>query len=184
LVAVEVSRQLAKDQISSSLISTGLILLLTAISFRSVKYGLFTILPTATGVMLNFLFMALFSITLDIVTVMFSSVAVGVGVDTSFHVIVQYRRQRAIGGEPAEVVTNSLRAAGRPILHTKVSLVAGLLVFLASSFQPIAYFGLLVSLAIVTTSAGSLVLLPAILATEMTWGERRQRARATRRDGR
>jgi uncharacterized protein len=78
-------------------------------------------------------------------------------------------------------VAGSLRGAGRPILHTVVSLVAGLLVFLASSFQPIAYFGLLVSLAIVTTSAGSLVLLPAILATEMTLGDRWRRARALRR---
>jgi hypothetical protein len=180
MVAVEVSRQLAEDQISSSLISTGLILLLTAFSFRSIKYGLFTIVPTATGVMLNFLVMALFSIPLDIVTVMFSSIAMGVGVDTSIHVIIQYRRQRAIGGEPAEVVANSLRNAGRPILHTVTSLVAGLLVFLASSVQPIAYFGLLVSLAIVTTSAGSLVLLPAILATEMTLGDRWRRARAAK----
>jgi hypothetical protein len=175
MIGVDVSRQLARDQITSSLISAALILLLTSLSFRSVKYGLFTLVATTSGILLNFLVMAALSIPLDIVTVMFSSVSLGVGVDSSIHVIIQYRRREQSGRTPSEVLGESLRAAGPPILLTVASLVAGLLVLLASAFQPIARFGMLVSLAIVTTSAGSLVLLPAILAVDLTRSRRGRR---------
>jgi len=104
MVAVEVSEQLARDQISSSLISAALIFLLCSLSFRSAKLGLYAIIPTVSGILANFLFMAAFAIPLDIVTVMFTSVALGVGVDSAIHVLIQYRRQRALSGDPGTVL--------------------------------------------------------------------------------
>jgi len=177
MVAVEVSQRLAESQISSSLISAALILLLTAVSFRSIKYGLYTVIPTVAGILLSFIVMVAFAIPLDIVTVMFTSVALGLGVDSSIHVLVKYREQRRTSSDAQVVLRNTLRTAGRPIVHTGASLVAGLLVLLASGFLPIAFFGLLLSLAIVTTAAGSLVFLPAILATEMVISGRRAKRR-------
>ena len=41
---------------------------------------------------------------------------------------------------------------------------AGLLVLLLSSFLPIVYFGLLISLVLITTTLGALIVLPAVLA--------------------
>lgn len=178
--AVAVSRQLAQDQISSSLIAAVLILALTSVALRSFRYGLFALIPTVAGILLSFLVMVVFSIPLDMVTVMFSSVALGVGVDNSIHLIIQYRRRRLLGGSDTEIIQGTLRTAGRPILHTLVSLVAGLLVLTASGFVPIANFGILVSLAMVTTSGSSLTLLPAILATELAWDARRGKSGARR----
>jgi predicted RND superfamily exporter protein len=42
--------------------------------------------------------------------------------------------------------------------------VAGLLVLVFSRFMPVLYFGLLVSLALLTTTIGALIILPAVLA--------------------
>jgi len=176
MAAVAVSRQLATDQITSSLISALLILLLTAVVLRSLRYGLFAIIPTAGGVLLTFLVMVALSIPLDMVTLMFSSVALGVGVDNSIHLVIGYRRRRELGGSDSEIIEDTLRVAGRPILHTLVSLVAGMAVLTFSGFVPIANFGILVSLAMICTTGTSLTVLPAILATELA-GARKRAAR-------
>jgi predicted RND superfamily exporter protein len=117
--------------------------------------------------MLNFIIMVLLELPFDVVTVMFSSVAIGVGIDDSIHLIIRYRRQiRIYTGkvDKAIVLTHTLKTTGRPILLTSLSLVAGLLVLCFSQFLPILYFGILVSLALISTTVGALVILPAILS--------------------
>ena len=165
MVALELSETLIKDQIKSVIISALLILLLTSITFRSIKFGLFSLVPMLTGIMLNFIIMAFLDIPLDVVTIMFSSVAIGVGVDDSIHLIIQYRRQAGIfHKDKKKILEHTLKTAGRPILLTSISLVAGLLVLAFSSFMPIVYFGILVSLALTTTTIGALIILPALLS--------------------
>ena len=159
------SEILSKDQLLSVLVSVLLIFLFTAIFFRSFKIGLYTLIPMLTGIMLNFILMTLFDIPFDIVTVMFSSVAIGVGIDDSIHLIIQYRRQsRIFHDDKQKIIAHTLKIAGRPILLTSISLVAGLLVLAFSSFMPIVYFGILVSLALFSTTLGALIILPAILS--------------------
>jgi predicted RND superfamily exporter protein len=160
------SETLSRDLLSSALVSALLILLITSVSFRSFRYGLLALIPMGTGIMLNFIIISLFRIPLDVVTVMFSCVAIGLGVDDSIHLLIQYRRQRGSAenhGE-REVMARTLRYAGRPIFLTSVSLIAGLMILSWSAFTPVVYFGLLVSLAILTTTVGALFVLPAILS--------------------
>ena len=71
-------------------------------------------------------------------------------------------RPMASGVVSAEGTT--LAAAGRPILHTSLSLIGGLMALTMSGFMPIIHFGVLVSLAIATTTVGALVVLPAMLS--------------------
>jgi predicted RND superfamily exporter protein len=159
------SETLSRDLLLSALASALLILIITSLSFRSLRFGLLALIPMATGIMLNFIIISLFRIPLDVVTVMFSCVAIGLGVDDSIHLLIQYRRQREnpeARSEP-EVMARTLQYAGRPILLTSISLIAGLMILTLSSFTPVVYFGLLVSLAILTTTVGALFVLPAIL---------------------
>jgi hypothetical protein len=57
-----------------------------------------------------------------------------------------------------------MRVAGKPILLTSTALVGGLLVLSLSHFLPIAYFGILISMVLASTTLGALVVLPALLA--------------------
>lgn len=167
LVLLYISETLSKDQIWSAVSSIALIFLVTALGFRSLRLGLITLIPLLVGIMLNFIFMSLWNIPFDVVTVMFSSVAMGVGIDDSIHLILQYRRQLKAFPDPkdrSQVLANTLKIAGRPIVLTSITLVAGLLVLLFSRFMPILYFGLLVSMALFTTTLGALIILPAVLS--------------------
>jgi predicted RND superfamily exporter protein len=63
---------------------------------------------------------------------------------------------------------------------TTLSIMAALLVFVFSAFRPIVYFGVLISLSLVMTTAGALILLPSLLYV----GSVRQARRIARRDAR
>jgi hypothetical protein len=167
LALLYISETLSRDQLLSVLVSLGFIFLITAVGFRSLRLGALTLIPMITGIMLTFIIMVLMRLPFDVVTVMFSSVAIGVGIDDSIHLIIRYRRQiRIYAGklDKRAILTHTLKATGRPILLTSLSLIAGLLVLCFSHFLPILYFGLLVSVALVTTTAGALIILPALLS--------------------
>ena len=165
LSAFYLSETLAHDQITSLLVSALLIFLLTSLAFRSFLFGLFALIPMAVGIMVNFICMYILKIPLDVVTITFSSVAIGVGVDTSIHLIIQFNRQRrSKHSDPHKILVNTLQIAGRPILLTTLSLVSGLLVLAFSSFTPIMFFGILVSLVLFTTAIGAIIVLPVFLS--------------------
>jgi hydrophobe/amphiphile efflux-3 (HAE3) family protein len=171
---LSVSRIVNRDQRVSLLISFLLIFAMTSIAFRSLFYGFCSLFPLMTGIIINFIVMALFKIPLDMTTVMISNIAVGVGVDNSIHLLLQFRRQKKIHPDDIpKVFENTLTITGRPILLTSASIVGGLLILVFASFVPIVYFGILVSLTLFATAVGSLVVLPVILSLAMTWSRKR-----------
>jgi hypothetical protein len=95
---------------------------------------------------------------------MVASVTIGVGVDNAIHFLLQYRRQRSLSENTTQVLADTLRITGRPIFLTTASIVCGLLVLVLASFKPIVYFGVLVILALSTTTLATLFVMPAILA--------------------
>jgi predicted RND superfamily exporter protein len=172
-----VADMVRKDLVTSVLFSLGAILLIACVAFRSVRYGLYTLVPLLVGLMVNFVLMVLLSIPLDATTFMVSSVTIGVGVDDAIHFLFQYRRQKQRNPHNmTRVFTNTLSITGRPILLTTVAIVSGLLVLVLASFKPIMYFGILVIIALSATCLATLLVLPAVLSVTGRFGASRSSA--------
>ena len=99
-----------------------------AIAVLSAPFGLAALVPVSVGVMINYIFMWSFSIPFDIVTVGFSSVAIGCGVDDALHFIIRYRLRRKENPQLStiETVKANIIETGRPIILTTVSVDAGI----------------------------------------------------------
>jgi len=154
-----------RDQQVSMLLSLAAIFILTSIAFKSLRYGLFSIIPLTTAIMLNFILMVILDIPLDMTTVMFTSVVIGVGVDNAIHFLLQYKKQMA--NYPNDInmrLEKTMVIVGRPIILTTASIIGGLMVLTVANFQPVIYFGLLVSITLFAAAVGSLIILPAILS--------------------
>ena len=159
-----INKILMNDQAVSTLVSFGLIFLVVLVSFRSVKYSLFSLVPVLTGVMANYIFMYVASIPFDLVTVGFSSVTVGVGVDDALHFIIRYRRNSLEGRHGVEdALRRTINETGKPIILTSVSIILGLMTLTFASYVPIQFFGLLVSVALFNTLVATLFVLPAVI---------------------
>jgi predicted RND superfamily exporter protein len=162
---------LRRSLVKAILLSVAIVFAIAALAFRSVRFGLLTIVPLVTGVMLNFVLMALVGIPLDLTTIMVSSVAVGVGVDDAIHFLLHYRRHLSTPGYSGpKALSETLVVTGRPILLTTISIVAGLLVLTVSGFRPIVYFGVLVVFTLSATCASTLIVLPALLSLSRNFG--------------
>ena len=113
--------------------------------------------------MLTFTLMVLFRIPLDALTISFSGVAIGVGVDDAIHFLLHYRRARLRNQDTALAAT--IQHTGRAILITTAAIVAGMAALAISRFLPVVYLGGLISIALVGATLGTLVMVPAVLGS-------------------
>lgn len=162
---VRASDMIIHDQNLATLISLLLIFIIGSLAFLSPAYGITALIPVSIGVMINYIFMWIAGIPFDIVTVGFSSVAIGAGVDDAIHFIIRYRMKRKENS--SLTVSQALKAniidTGRPIILTTVSVDAGLLMLLFGSYTPIRYFGILMTVALTAAMISTLCMLPPCL---------------------
>ncbi len=176
MVTLRVAELLTREQFTSTVLSALLVLLITSAAFRSLRFGLLTLLPLVTAIMVTFVVMAVAGIPFDVLTVSFAGVAIGVGVDDSIHFLLHYRR--AARRDPHTAVEVAMQHAGRAILITTAAIVAGLLALAVSRFLPVVYLGMLISVTLIAATFGTLVLVPPLLGGR---GRRRLASRAARR---
>ena len=162
---VRASDMIMVDQNRSTILSYVLTFILATIAVASIPYGISTVIPVAVGVMLNYVFMWAAGIPFDIVTVGFSSVAIGTGVDDAIHFLLRYRLRRKAKPEQSiqEALKENIRETGRPMFLTTISVDAGLLMLLFASYTPIKLFGVLMSLALTAAMLAALCMLPPVL---------------------
>jgi hydrophobe/amphiphile efflux-3 (HAE3) family protein len=153
---------LLRSQLLSIGLSLVIVFFIITYTFRSFVYGFFGLVPIIFGLFLNFGAMSYFHISLDFVTSMIASIAVGLGVDNSIHYLIRFTRTKH--SLPLEErIKAALVNSGIPIFYTSFTLIAGFSVTLFSSFKPILYFGLLISITMLGCLIGVLFVLPAFI---------------------
>lgn len=154
---------IVRGQMRSLLLSAVLILIVSAMAFRSVVAGFFCAMPLMVALALVFGMMGYLGMELSITTAMISSVMIGVGVDYTIHFLWRYRSElRSDKGVP-EALTETLANSGKAITYNALSVIVGFSVGLISSFLPIYFFCWLITLSILACYLGALILMPAVL---------------------
>ena len=160
VISEKFSSRLLSDQRISTVLSMVSILIVASLFLFSLSKGVLVLVPVAAGIMINYIFMFVANIPFDIITVSFSSVAIGCGVDDALHFSLRYRRYWKKHHDVALTVSHTLRNTGRPIILTTVSIVSGMMMLSFGSYMPIRYFGLLMSVTLTATMLSTLVFLP------------------------
>ena len=102
-------------------------------------------------------------ISLDIATVLVASIALGIGIDYSIHVISGFNSLLKETGDAEKAIEDTLMKGGKAVVINVISVAAGFLVLLFSQIVPLQNFGMLVALSMFGSGLGSLTLLPVIL---------------------
>ncbi len=162
---VRASDMIMQDQNNATLLSLLLIFIIASIAVLSPEYGLYALVPVCVGVMINYIFMWAASIPFDIVTVGFSSVAIGAGVDDALHFIIRFRMLLKEKPELSrkEALKKNIKETGRPIILTTISVDAGLIMLLFASYTPIQYFGILMCVSLTGAMISTLTVLPPVI---------------------
>jgi len=153
---------IVQSSITSILLSIILILFITGLFFRSIKWGLLSIVPLASAVILNFGLMGIFGVDLNHMTALLSAVIIGVGVDFSIHYISDYRRNLINNIDVDKINLKTAQDVGYPVLLDVVSNM-GFIALLFSILIPLNHMGGLMVFAMISTSFGTLTVLASLI---------------------
>ncbi|UTC62792.1 RND family transporter [Treponema sp. OMZ 787] len=164
---VLVEKTLNKLVVESQLISVGvslfIVFLILSIYYRSAFAGLFGILPLALSILINFGIMGALGIKLNIGTAMVASFAIGIGVDYTIHFLAAYHKCLIRTNGDPKFLYLAFLGSGKAILFNAVSVGAGFAVLMLSKFNMLSELGFLIALIMITSSFGSLTILPVLL---------------------
>lgn len=153
---------IVKSSITSILLSIIIILFITGLFFRSIKWGMLSIVPLVSAVILNFGLMGIFGVDLNHMTALLSAVIIGVGVDFSIHYISDYRRNLINNVDVDKINLKTAQDVGYPVLLDVVSNM-GFIALLFSILIPLNHMGGLMVFAMISTSFGTLTVLAGLI---------------------
>jgi len=154
-----------QSSVTSIFVSIGVILCISWIFFRSWKFGILSVIPLSSAVILNFGLMGWFGVDLTHFTALLTSIIIGVGVDFAIHYISEFRHYSNNGINETAISQQVMDDVGYPILLDVFSNM-GFAALIFSSLIPLVHMGGLMVFAMLSTSFGTLTILAAIM--EMT----------------
>lgn len=162
-VDITMDRSLINSQLGSISIAIIFVIIIVGLMLRSLINGLYASIPIIAAIIILFGVMGLTGISLNIATVLVASVALGIGIDYSIHIISHFNEIYTKTGLLEKSINDTLMISGNAIIINVISVSAGFLVLVFSEMVPLQYFGILIAISMISSSLGALTLLPAIL---------------------
>jgi len=167
------------DALRASLLGVMLVVLvLIGGLLRSAGLALRSLLPNILPLLLGYALVGLAALELDPIGAVILTVALGIAVDDTLHILWGFVRARERGVDPNTAAVDAVATRGLAIVVTSGVLVAGLAVNTLSAFPPLAVLGTLGSAVIALALVADLTLLPALLV----WPARPSEAPASRKE--
>lgn len=159
VLAAVVAPRLMDNLRLSLLMAIALSVVLIAIAARSVRLGLACLVPNLLPVLCVELALWLFSVPLNLSVTVALTVAFGLAVNDSIHLLNQYMRNR--GGDPLQAMDAAINQVLPAMSSTTLILSGGLAIMIASSLPAIALFSAVMILTLVFAIVFDLFQLPA-----------------------
>ncbi|MCD6584268.1 MAG: MMPL family transporter [Desulfobacteraceae bacterium] len=162
-IEVQLAHYIVTGQLTGLILSLFIVALVIIILFKKFAAGPLALIDMGVTIIINFGIMGWFGIDLDMVTSIIASITIGIGVDDTIHFLNTYRHYKHKDINISNAIEKTLYVAGKAIIFTSLALTGGFLVLMTSSFQPIILFGILISLTMVNTTIGSILLIPSAI---------------------
>ena len=164
LMFAHISERNIKSSILGAFIALGLIALILAIAFRSVKFGAISIIPNLAPALMAFGIWGMVDGNINVGNAIVLTMALGIIVDDSVHFLSKYLRARREGGMGSqEAVRYAFSTVGAALVVTSFILVSGFLVLTLSPFGLNAGMGLLTAIVLLVALGADLLFLPPLL---------------------
>ncbi|MCA9047275.1 MAG: MMPL family transporter [Planctomycetaceae bacterium] len=151
---------LAKSLGSAALV----IMLVMAMSFRSVRLGLISVVPNAFPLAATGTWLVVSDEKLELVSVLAFTVCLGIAVDDTIHFLTRYCEEAALGHDRDTAIRRAFSGVGVALVMTTTVLVAGFASVSFSDSRDHRIFATMGGLTILSALFGDLVFLPALLS--------------------
>jgi S-adenosylmethionine-diacylglycerol 3-amino-3-carboxypropyl transferase len=163
---VRMIEHIVASQIASFTLAFFAVFAVIALALRSLPLAALALPSNLLPLLIILGTMGLLGIWLDAATVTIASVVLGLVVDDTVHFLHRLRTSLARHADRSAALIETARTAGRAILTTSAVMTAGFCVFALAEIKSVAYFGLLVALAMGTGALTDLLVLPALFSRQ------------------
>lgn len=160
---VQIMKHIVESQLSSFAVAFVVIFGLIAVLFRSFHFAALAVPANLLPVLVTLGFMGLSGIRLDVATVTISAIVLGLVVDDTIQFLYRYRAERMASDDISTVVRGTVRTVGRPMLMTSAILAGGFSVLGFAAIKSVAYFGVLLAIALMSAFLADALVVPALL---------------------
>lgn len=136
---------------------------ISGLVLRSFVGGLLVALPLALAVLVNFAAMSLLDIPLDVGTAAVSAMAVGIGADYAIYFLFRLREEIGRLGDYHAALERTIQTAGGAIVSVATAVGCGYAILCVAGYQLYVNLGLLIALAMATSSIASILVIPATI---------------------
>jgi predicted RND superfamily exporter protein len=156
---------IVESQLESLLFMIVVIVVLLGVFFKSLKVGLYSLIPNLFPICGLFGFMALFDMPLNFGTSIVAAITIGIAADDTIHLFSRYFQDKALLLNPVSASKRTIKEEVVPILTTSLSLSLSFLCFSFARYVPLIQFGVLSAFVLVLAVFSDLYIGPAVL----TW---------------
>jgi predicted RND superfamily exporter protein len=146
--------------LSLALLAIGVILLVT---FRDVMVAAIALVPNVASLSLIYGSMGFVGIPLDAGTVCMGTLALGIAVDDTIHVVSGYRLRRAAGASARSALAGTFDHVMPALVATSIAISAGFAALTLSGFLLTRNLGLVTAVVVAICLVADTTLLPAVL---------------------
>ena len=162
-LVLQTQHMLLWDLIYSFMMAFALIALTMVVILRSIVRGLLAMIPNVFPCVIVFGTLGLCGIPVDMGAMMTASVALGISVDGTLHLLTWVNLAMRRGMSRKDAVLYALQRCSTALFQTMIVCGVGMLVFGLSDFVPVARFAVLLCTILMFSLIGAIVALPAIL---------------------
>jgi uncharacterized protein len=138
------------------------VILLSLVTFRSLRITLCMIIPLCLVSVLCYALMSLLSIGLKVSTLPVAALGVGIGIDYGIYIFSRMKSEMDKGASVPQAYLETLRVTGAAVLVTGLTLAIGVATWVLSALKFQADMGLLLSFMFLANMLGALLLLPSL----------------------
>jgi uncharacterized protein len=170
LLWVKIADYIASSQLSGASSSFLLILFFIAVSFGSLRLGLWAMIPNVLPFVFVLGFMGAMGWHLDYFRMMLASVTMGISVDDTIHFLARLRVVFSERGNYKEALRETMHEVGIPLTITSFALIIAFSSYLISDAAILASFGVLLCLSVFIGWIVELLLTPTLMVLFKPFG--------------
>jgi uncharacterized protein len=156
---------LISGEVQSLALTGGVIFIVMVAMFLSLRVGIIGMIPNLYPILVLFGLMGSTGVILSITTSTIASIALGLAVDDTIHIMHKLSGEVRTTADQEEALLDCLSTVGKPTFYVSLLFFLGFLTLCFSTFVPVQEFGFLSAVTILIGLASEIVLLPALLAT-------------------
>jgi len=167
-----IMNSMTESQILSTCISIILATLVLMIVFKNPALGLIAVIPVGLCIIWIVGTIYLLGYSFNIMTVMVTSLTIGIGIDYAIHATQRFRLTADRTGDVEKAVSATIGHTGGALFIAALTTATGFGLLVLAPMPPEQQFGIITCMTIIYSYIGSIVVLPPIL---MKWGKDRKK---------